>query len=450
MPKLAMPLNVLIIGAGVCGPAFALILQRSNPKHNITVIERFPSLRTGGQQIDLKDEGLPIMKKLGLLETIRSHCVKESGMELVDKHGKSLMQFGVTAAGAKQGFELTNEFEFMRGDMVKVFYDATQQEGTHAESRGETEGSIKYEFGKTVTALDPSSSKPGVNVTFSDAQTKHFDLVVAADGQGSRTRRLAFGEDISAASFKSLGIHAAYYNIPRLEREDSLARIYFAPGSRMVMTRTGDRPKTQVYFFLMKDAQRAARMREVHTQPIAEQKAAWTEICGDAGWECERFVEGIQTVEDFYACEIAQIKMPEGQLHKGRVALLGDAGYCPSAFTGMGTTLSLIGAYVLAGELARNGDDVGAALREYEQKMRQPIKECQKLPPGSDGGIFPTSGLGLTIANTVIWTMSCIRVDKLIRWVHGFLPEGQKTGWKIPEYVELNLEQEQAGSVGKD
>jgi 2-polyprenyl-6-methoxyphenol hydroxylase-like FAD-dependent oxidoreductase len=438
-----MPLNILIVGAGVCGPAFALLLQKSNPKHTITVIERFPSLRTGGQQIDLKQQGIPIMKKMGLLETIRSHCVKESGMELVDKNGKSLMKFGVTAAGAKQGFELTNEFEFMRGDMVKVFYDATVQERARAEANGETQGGLTYQFGKTITALDQSSDA-GVTVTFSDNETKHYDLVVAADGQASRTRRLAFGEETSAASFKSLGIHAAYYNIPRLEREDSLARIFFASDSRMIITRTGDRPKTQVYFFLMKDKQRAARLRDVHKQPIAEQKVAWTDLYKTAGWECERFVDGLQTVEDFYACEIGQVKMPNQQLHSNRVVLLGDAGYCPSAFTGMGTTLSLIGAYVLAGELARHPNDLKAALKSYEQKMVQPIEECQNLPPGSQGGIFPTSDFGVKLVNNVIWTMSCFKIDKLIRWISGLLPDSQKGGWEVPEYKELNLVEDTA------
>jgi 2-polyprenyl-6-methoxyphenol hydroxylase-like FAD-dependent oxidoreductase len=441
LPKSAMSLNILIVGAGVCGPALALHLQRSNPKHIITVIERYPTLRTGGQQIDLKAQGIPIMRKLGLLEEIRKHCVKESGMEFVDRNGKSLMQFGVTSADSEGGaFELTNEFEFMRGDFVKLMYDTSLAEREALQAKGEKEGGLTYEFGKNITALEQSASSNNVKVTFSSGQTSTFDLVVAADGQSSRTRKLAFGEATSKDSFMSLNIHAAYFNIPRLPQEDSLARIYFAPGNRMTMTRTGDRPVTQVYFFLLKDLQRSEQMRGVHKLPLDEQKYAWARIYADAGWDSKRFLEGMRGVEDFYATEIGQVKMPNHQIHTGRVVLLGDAGYCPSAFTGMGTTLSLIGTHVLAGELARHPTDVGAALKAYEETMKQPIAECQKLSGlGEGGGFYPASEWGIWAANNVLWTLSTFRVDRLLKWLAEFMPGGKEKRWELPEYPELNM-----------
>jgi 2-polyprenyl-6-methoxyphenol hydroxylase-like FAD-dependent oxidoreductase len=439
------PLNILIIGAGVCGPTLALMLQRTNPNHTITIIERHPTLRTGGQQIDLKAQGIPIMKKLSLLETIRTYCVEESGMEFVDRNGKSLMQFGVMSAEGRQGaVALTNEFEFMRGDYVKMVYDVSLEERRILDKQGYS-GSLTYVFGRTITALThpgPASSKRATTtVTFSTGETRTFDLVIAADGQWSRTRRLAFGESTSNASFKSLNIHAAYYNIPRLPTENSLARIYFSSGTRMVMTRTGNRPVTQVYLFLLRNDQERARcMAAVHRRPPAEQKAAWTDTYADAGWECPRFLRGLDDVDDFYATEIGQVKMPGQQLYKDRVVLLGDAGYCPSAFTGMGTTLSLIGAYVLAGELAKYGGDVDAALVAYQDKMKQPVEECQKLGGLVEGkGFFPQSQWGIWVVGWVLWTMSSFRIDKVLGWFAGFLPEGKEKRWALPEYAELNL-----------
>jgi 2-polyprenyl-6-methoxyphenol hydroxylase-like FAD-dependent oxidoreductase len=441
LPNSATPLNILIVGAGVCGPTLALLLQRSNPKHAITVIERSPSLRTGGQQVDLKAQGVPIMRRLGLLGTLKDYCVKESGMELVDNNGKSLMQFGVTKAEEKgRTFELTSESEFMRGDFVRMMYDSSLQDRKALEAREEREGGLTYEFGKTVTALEQSSET--VTVTFSSGETKDYDLVVAADGQGSRTRQFAFGEETSREAFKTLNIFAAYFNIPRLPSEDSLARIYFAPRSRMVLTRTGDRPVTQVYFFLLKEMQQAEKMRSVNKMPLEQQKEAWSKIYADAGWDCPRFLQGMEKVEDFYATEIGQVKMPEQQLHKGRVVLLGDAGYCPSAFTGMGTTLSLIGAYVLAGELARHGHNVDAALAAYDETMKQPIAECQELSRLAKGDVsYPTSEWGLWATNSVLWGMSALRVDKLLGWIAGFMPEGKQKRWQLPEYPELGLEE---------
>ncbi|KAH6860685.1 hypothetical protein BKA58DRAFT_38128 [Alternaria rosae] len=437
------PLNILIVGAGVCGPVLALILQRSNPLHTITIIERYPTLRTGGQQIDLKAQGIPIMKKLGLLETLRPYCVHESGMEFVDRNGKSLMQFGVMAAEGERGsLALTNEFEFMRGDFVKMIYDISLQEREALDAQGYS-GSLKYVFGTTITALcpDPTTGTPKTTVTFSNGSTSSFDLIVAADGQSSRTRRLAFSQETSDASFRSLNIHAAYYNIPRLSSENSLARIYFGPQNRMVMTRTGDRPVTQVYLFLLRNNQeRGSRMKDTYKKPAAEQKTVWSEEYGDAGWECPRFLKGLEGVKDFYATEIGQVKMPEQQLHKDRVVLLGDAGYCPSAFTGMGTTLSLIGAYVLAGELARCGSDVDAALDAYQEEMKQPVEECQKLGAlVEDWRFFPESVWGIWVVGWVLWSISTMRVDKVLGWFAGWLPEGKEKRWELPEYENLNL-----------
>lgn len=433
-----MPLNILIVGAGVCGPALAILLQRSNPEHEITIVERFSSLRTSGQQIDLKAQGVPLMEKMGLLESLRQSCVHETGMKLMDTHGTSLMQFGITAAGAKDvGPTLTNEFEFMRGDMIKLFYDTTMQDRANMVKDGKIKGGLTYEFNKTVTSLDQSSGNR-VSVTFSDDSIKDYDLVVAADGQASRTRRLTFGEDINSEAFKSLDMHAAYYNIPRLPTEDNMAKIYFGTRSRFTMTRTGDRPLNQVYLFLMRDKERSAKMRELYRQPVAVQKEAWIQHFQDAGWECKRLTEGIEEADDFYSCEIAQIKMPGGQLHQGRVVLLGDAGYCPSPFTGMGTTLSLIGAYVLAGELAQHGEDIPSALHAYTSTMQVPIQQCQELPMPMKWGMYPSSALGIKAMNSMIWTMSCLRIDKLLNWLAHYLPE-EKGEWEIPEYPNLKL-----------
>ncbi|KAF2682538.1 FAD/NAD(P)-binding domain-containing protein [Lentithecium fluviatile CBS 122367] len=433
--KAKTPLNVLIIGAGCAGPALALLLQRVNPKHTITVIERFPSLRTGGQQLDLKAQGVPIARGMGILGDLKAACVHETGMKLVDKNGKSLIQFGINDSSTpKQGLALTNEYEIMRGDMVKVFYDGSIMERERIERGGETEGGLTYKFNTTVTRLDQSDSR--AEVTFSDGQKKHYDLVVAADGQNSRTRRMAFGDETNAKCFRSLGVHAAYFEIPRIESDHSDARIFFAPCSRMVMTRTGNRSTTQVYLFIMKDKERHERMKGVHKQSLEKQKEAWTEIFQDAGWECKRFMEGMKTTEDFYAHEIGQVHMP--QLHSGRVVLLGDAGYCPSPFTGMGTTLSLIGSYILTGEIAKHGDDVDAALQAYHEGMQAPLQKYQRIAGGAETSFYPSSEFGIKITNNVLWILSSLKVDKLIMWVGGLLPES-KDELALPIYPEPSL-----------
>jgi 2-polyprenyl-6-methoxyphenol hydroxylase-like FAD-dependent oxidoreductase len=425
-----MSLNILIIGAGCAGPAFAHVLQTTNSKHKITVIERAASLRTVGQQLDLKREGIDIAEYMGLLEPFKKVCVHETEMTVVDKDGKSLARFGINNSSTG-GRILTNEYEIMRGDMVKVFYNGSLSERQKIDAKGEQGGSLTYRFDTTVTQLEPITK--GTTVTFSDGQKADYDLVVAADGQNSRTRRMAFGDKINKKSFRPLGGHVAYFDIPRHDFSDNDARIYIGSGGRLVMTRTGDLSKTQVHFFVEGDKERYERMKSTYKLPLDQQKEAWAEIYRDAGWDCERFVEGMMKTDDFYATELAQIDMP--QLYAGRVVLLGDAGYSPTFVAGMGTTLSLIGSHILAGELAKHGDDVDAALQAYHEEMQRPIELYQKISAMT----FPLSYKAwISMANNILRSLSIFKIDKLIMWLVGFIPQ-KKSGWELPVYPGLNL-----------
>ncbi|KAJ5266908.1 hypothetical protein N7478_009716 [Penicillium angulare] len=421
-----MPLNILVVGAGICGPAFATLLQRANPMIKITILERYESLRTAGQQIDLKTQAPHILRKMGLMEEIQSRCVNETGLEMVDSLNNRTAYFPAASAGERRP-GLTSEHEIMRGDMVQVLYDVSVNQDASLKARLGNHGGLHYEFGRTITALNQNSE--GVSVTFSDGKERHFDLVVAADGQASRTRRLAFGKEISDASFKSLNIHGAYFSIPRIEGEGSLAQGHLAPGKRMIVTRPSDRPVTGVLMFTMR---KSDRLSASYNESQESQKEAFIEIFNDSEWQKDRFIEGLRSSKDFYADEIGQIKM--SQLSTGRVVLLGDAGYCPSPFTGLGTNLCLMGAYILAGELARHESDIKMALKSYEDKMRPTIDECQRFSSAGLGLFFPSSRIGVWSMTKLVWAVSK---------VNGIFPQFSKLDTqeeKVPDYPELNLE----------
>jgi 2-polyprenyl-6-methoxyphenol hydroxylase-like FAD-dependent oxidoreductase len=190
----------------------------------------------------------------------------------------------------------------------------------------------------------------------------------------------------------------------------------------------------------MKDKERHEHIKAVHKLSLGKQKEAWTDIFKDAGWECERFIAGMRTTEDFYAHEVGQVHIP--QTYSGWVVLVGDSGYCPSPFTGMGTTLSLIGAYILAGELGKHGDDVRTALQSYHSLMQHPLDKYQRvLGKGeSDIGFHPSSALGIRLVNTALWTVSSCKIDKLIMWVQKKMLPQPKDEVTLPEYPGLNRE----------
>ena len=429
-----MPLNVLVVGAGVCGPAFAAMLQAFDHRHQITVIERSPALRSTGQQIDLKTAVIPIIEKLSITDLIKSHSIAEKGFEIVDTNGKTVLHFDFDEDDDKRNDfsrSVASEYEIMRGDLVSVFYKFSLAQRDQLSSAEQKEGSLTYEFGKTITELVQLAD--GVDVTFSNGQKGRYDLVVGADGQGSQTRRSAFGQKVSDESYKSLQIHAAFYSIPRIEGEGENGKAYLAPGRRGIMTRTGDRPKTQVFLFSMNNAE---RLKEVSREPVHVQKKVWADTFKNAGWQSARFRAELNNTDDFYTCELAQIKMQ--QWYKGSVVLVGDAGYSPSVMTGMGTTASLVGAYVLAGELSKPGQDLKAALRSYDGTMRPFVTELQKIPGGGlMGPAWPSSRLAIWLLTRGLWAISTFGIDSMVKRL---MPRDSKPApWTLPEYPKMHV-----------
>ncbi|RYP05053.1 hypothetical protein DL764_004072 [Monosporascus ibericus] len=420
-----MPLNILIIGVGIGGPIMALILQRSNPDHYITVIERSPSLRASGAQIDIRAQGIPLLRKLGLLDAVKARAVSEGGVELVDKNDKQRAVFGVNNSGeGPQSF--TSEYEIMRGDLVEVLYQASLEQ--NAKARGK--GGVKYEFGRMVAEM--AQDETGVDVTFADEEKARYDLVIGADGQSSRTRKQVFGKEISDAAFKSLGVSCAFYSIPRHPTDKSdLSKYYHAPEGRTIITRPSKPTITGVYLMTIEETD---ELKASLKQPVEKQKEVWAKLFAGAGWQTDRLLDGMMRCDDFYATMLGQVKLEH--ISKGRVALLGDAGYVPSAITGMGTTSAIVGAYVLAGELARHKEDPHAALKAYDEVMRPFVAEAQKLMPGVPGLMFPKTQFGISIMHLVAGVLSWMKPD---RFVSRFLPEN-KGGWTPPEYPELKLD----------
>lgn len=364
--------------------------------------------------------------------------MEETGAEVVGPKGETLIRYGVL--GNEAGSEtttlgLTRELEIMRGDIVKVLYETSLSDREKIRRRGDTSGSLTYLFNTTLTSLLPTPT--GTTVTFSSSPSSppsHYDLVVGADGQNSSTRVLAFGKSTSDASITPLDAHVAYFRIPASPSDTSIAKFYLASKSRAIMLRNGGQPQSQIYLFTT-----GAKAPVSPRASTVEQKGAWGALFEGAGWEIERVLEGMRDTEDFYTHPLIQIKLPS--LVKGRVALLGDAGYCPSVLTGKGTTSSLIGAWVLAGELARRPGDVEGALGAYDGVMKEVVGRAQIL--GSQMRL-PERGWVVYGVRWGLWVAGWVGVERLVRlgkWVGiGGEEEGGLEGWELPEYPEMGLE----------
>ncbi|KAL2219688.1 hypothetical protein M432DRAFT_364096 [Thermoascus aurantiacus ATCC 26904] len=417
-------LKVLISGGGIAGPALAFWLSRLG--YDVTIVERFSCLRASGQQIDLRGHGIQTLKRMGLEQAYRSKVVNETGLQFVDSSGRQKAFFPANKTGkGLQSF--TTNYEIMRGDLCRLLYDATKDH-------------VKYIFGTSVESLEQDDKS--VEVQFTDGSKDRFDLLVGADGLGSRTRRMILPPD-SPDPFYSLHMYMAYFTIPQQEGDEYIATGYLATNKRLLFTRRHSPDSIQAYMGYSDDLD---QLKDVMKSGVEEQKKIWAELFQDAGWQAQRFIKALQDdslSNDFFTHEVAQVRIDNWS--RGRVVLLGDAAYCPSPATGMGTSLSLVGAYVLAGEIAKHlnrsngvdgdntdgaGDPILSALEAYQRRLKPFVSQVQKL---ASGFWVPSSPWGIAVFNFLLGLAAKLRIDVLSRWV---LREDVR-GWDLPEYAEL-------------
>jgi 2-polyprenyl-6-methoxyphenol hydroxylase-like FAD-dependent oxidoreductase len=347
--------TVLISGAGIAGPALASWLTRNG--FRVVVVELADGIRPGGQTVDLRGAGADVVSRMGLLDQMKQRALTQHGIAWVRSDGSRRAEMPVTAFN---GNGLVSKLEILRGDLVEVLYAATKD-------------TCEYRFGTRIAAL--THDHAGADVTFSDGSTLRADLVVGADGPHSAVRRLAFGPEDRYLS--PLGGYNAWFSAPDPVGADGWFLLYQAPGGRNASIRPSHDPavvKAGLSF-------RSGTL-DYDRHDLAGQRRLLTERFAGAGWHCDALLAAAERADDFHFDSFAQVKMPSWT--QGRVALVGDAGYCASPLSGMGTSLALVGAYLLAGELGPATDGVTAdrlssVFDRYTALMRPYVERCQKL-----------------------------------------------------------------------
>ncbi|GII03378.1 FAD-dependent monooxygenase [Planobispora takensis] len=344
--------NVLISGAGVAGVTLAYWLRRHG--FTPTVVERAPAVRAGGYKVDVRGAALTVAERMGLLEEIRAMRTDVRSGVVVDATGRRVASMdGDTFGGRTHG-----DAEILRGDLHRLLYERTRE-------------SVTYLFGDSITAL--RQTPDGVEVDLASGHSRTFDLVVGADGLHSVTRALAFGPQ--ERFVHDLGYRISICGVPNhlgLDREEVT---YIGPGRTMLAYSTaGDDGAKAMFLF------DAAGVDGEPRDPEGQRRALASAYAGE-GWEVPRFLESMHAAADFYYDSISQVHMDRWS--SDRVALLGDAAYCASPASGQGTSLALVGAYVLAGELAAAGGDHRDGFAAYEREMRPFAAANQKLGPAN-------------------------------------------------------------------
>lgn len=363
-------MNVLISGASIAGPALAYWLQRYG--FHVTVVERAPSLRPGGYAVDIRGAALDVVARMALRDVMRPLETDTLSNSVVDARGRV---FGRLA----RGFGVIDEgdVEIHRGDLARVLYDATRE-------------NVRYRFGDAIASLATSDAHAAV--TFESGERGEFDVVIGADGVHSRTRALAFGEE--REFLHDMGSRMAIFTVPNhlnLRREQLL----FSGLGRVASVKSAnDSRELAVCVFF------TAPPGSFDPRDVDAQKRHVHSAFADAGWEFPRFLEAMGRADDFYSDVTCQIHMD--RYSAGRVALVGDAAYCPSPLSGQGTSLALVGAYVLASALLEDPLDVGRAFERYDARMRPFASANQAIARKIARGFAPTSPLQVWSRNAAM------------------------------------------------
>ncbi|MFJ2561136.1 MULTISPECIES: FAD-dependent monooxygenase [unclassified Streptomyces] len=404
-------LRILVAGGGVAGQALAFWLTRGG--HQVTVVERFPALRASGAQVDLRGQGIEAVARMGLLETVRRHLVDEAGVAFVDSRGRPKATIMANTSGRGRQ-TLTSEYEIMRGDLVRILHEAT---------RNDTE----YVFDRGVDGFDQDADR--VTANFSDGTSGEYDLLIGADGQGSRTRRALLPEGFDP--YWRVGIHMAYWFVPRIASDTGIRDTCMVPGGRQIMRRSHNATETQVYFVMREESAAASA---IHRAPVEQQQRFWAERFRDAGWQTDRFVEGMKGSPFFHSQEIAQVRIDNWS--QGRVVLAGDAAHCASPYSGMGISGGLVGAYVLAGEINRHADDLPTALAHYDRVLRPFVAEIQgAVNPRILRVGMPMNKHAISAFQNATALACFFRIPDLAA---RFATEDRGGDWRLPAYADAH------------
>lgn len=390
------PLRILISGAGIAGPTCAYWLRRSHPHASITIVERASEIRKEGQTIDVAFEGRRIFDMMGITERVMQSTTKEKGLEFIDSKGNVWGHFPQD----EDGGSFTREIEIVRGELASILWE-------------ETRNMMDWRFGDFITSI--SQDEDGVDIEFDKGDKERYDLLIIADGLSSRTRAMAFDQDIRHP-IKSLGQYIAGFSLSSDVKagDGEWAKWFNAPRRRVILHRPDGNGRMRTSFVHI-DYSSSTRSICSSKTSIDRQKEYFANLYNDAGWDSKRLIEKMMQAEDFYTYEVAQVKMDKWST--GRVVMIGDCASCPSPITGQGTNVAITQAYTLAAMISKFPNDHKKALEAYEDDLRGWVEGIQKLSPGTPRLACPETWWGVRILLTVTWAAGSLMRSSLF----GFL-----------------------------
>jgi len=400
-------MRILISGASIAGPVLAYWLTQSG--FGVTVVERAPTLRkTGGHAVDLFRPSMEISAKMGVLPRIEALATGTDTMTIHREGRRRPIRVDLTKL---TGAASDQHVEIMRDDLSEVYYDAGRDV-------------VEYVFGDSITAIFPDGE-----VTFEHAPPRRFDVVVGADGLHSNVRRLVFGEEAGLTRF--IGGYLAVVSAPKTMAHHKEMLGYAGVG-RLAAIYTADHLDDARIVFMFRSKQQL----EYNYRDTLRQRELLRGAFAGMHPRVDRWLAEIDHTPAFYFDAISQLQLDIWS--RGRVTLVGDAAYCPGPAVGGSTSLAVIGAYVLAGELARAGGDHERAFAAYQREMAEIVSRSRAFARGAAKTIVPGSPAALWAISRGLQLVSLLP-PSLTTAVAKLNTKGVRMhdSMRVPDYTEV-------------
>lgn len=304
--------------------------------------------RTAGAAVDLRGTAAEAVKRMGIFEQLKANRLHVQGIEF--KNTDDVTEGSISMKSDEAELP-DDDIEIERDIFIGILFEGLKND-------------VEFMFGNSITALNETADD--MQVTFKDGTQRAFDLVLGCDGMHSGVRKIWFGDEAEYAHFLK-----AYFSISIVNKllvKQKTMQMYNVPDKAVMLN--AYKNKTDVIFCFFSEDEIPYDYRDAD-----QQRAIIFEQFAGQGWRTIELLEEIQKSGNFYFDKFCQIKMPSWT--KGRVALVGDAGYCASPAAGMGASLSVSGATALADALQAHHGNFELAFADYNKNLRPFIEEVQ-------------------------------------------------------------------------
>lgn len=340
--------RVLIVGGGIGGMSAAISLSRLKLDITIDLIDLDPEWRVYGAGITITGPTLRAFQELGILEDITKVAYTGHGIRVCDIAGKTVNELPTPAP---VGTDIPGSGGILRPVLHGILSQHTLASGTNVK------------LGLTVEHLEERSD--GAHVVFSDGTQKQYDLVIGADGIGSRMRQLIMPACGRPFFTGQNAWRLVAKRPPQIDR-----RHYFLGGP----VKVGLSPVSDdlMYMFLLQNAPVGQRIEE---SDLADELRKLMLPYGGIIGELREQLDSLSSI----IMRPLQGLVVQAPWHRGRVLLIGDAAHPTTPQLASGAGMAVEDGVVIAQELGKQ-DDLS---RVFSRFMERRYQRCRLVVDNS-------------------------------------------------------------------